>query len=119
MNWYEINNIEDFDSPALVVYPERVEQNISACIKMVGDLDRLRPHVKTNKTVEVVQMMLAQGIAKFKCATIAEAEMLAITCRRRYNAVYDAPLYALSLEGDSTPRSLTGLSPSLSQQYGE
>jgi D-serine deaminase-like pyridoxal phosphate-dependent protein len=78
MNWYEINNIKDFDSPALIVYPERVAQNISACIKMVGDLDRLRPHVKTNKTIEVVQMMLAQGIAKFKCATIAEAEMLAL-----------------------------------------
>src|SRR5690606_18280871 len=40
------------------------------------DPSRLRPHVKTNKTVEVSRMMLDAGIYQFKCATIAEAEML-------------------------------------------
>jgi len=38
----------------------------------------LRPHVKTNKIAEVCKMMLDTGIKKFKCATIAEAEMLAM-----------------------------------------
>ena len=38
----------------------------------------LRPHVKTNKINEVCKMMLDAGITKFKCATIAEAEMLAM-----------------------------------------
>lgn len=44
---------------------------------MVKDNSRLRPHVKTNKMSEVCQLMMDAGITKFKCATIAEAEMLA------------------------------------------
>jgi len=38
----------------------------------------LRPHVKTNKSAEATHLMLNAGITKFKCATIAEAEMLGI-----------------------------------------
>ncbi|MEO5889059.1 MAG: D-TA family PLP-dependent enzyme, partial [Ferruginibacter sp.] len=79
MNWYEIKNIDTLDSPALVVYQERIQQNIRLLISMVNnDTARLRPHVKTNKIAEVCKMMMDAGISKFKCATIAEAEMLAI-----------------------------------------
>jgi D-serine deaminase-like pyridoxal phosphate-dependent protein len=77
-SWYEINGIEGIDTPAMVVYPERVSNNIQAALGMIKDPSRLRPHVKTNKTVEVSQMMMEAGISQFKCATIAEAEMLAI-----------------------------------------
>ena len=38
---------------------------------------RLRPHLKTSKMGEVVRMHLDEGITRFKCATIAEAEMAA------------------------------------------
>jgi D-serine deaminase-like pyridoxal phosphate-dependent protein len=75
MNWFEIKNIETIDSPALVIYKERMQQNIESLIQM-KDVAHLRPHVKTNKISEVCKMMLAAGITKFKCATIAEAEML-------------------------------------------
>src|SRR5262249_50702040 len=44
---------------------------------MIPDTGRLRPHVKTNKMAEVCHMLLDAGITRFKCATIAEAEMLA------------------------------------------
>ena len=77
-NWYNIRQIENIDTPALVVYPERVKANIEAAIRMVKDPVRLRPHVKTNKTIEVTQMMMEAGITKFKCATIPEMEMLAL-----------------------------------------
>ena len=77
-SWYQINNIDELDSPALVIYPDRVRENIQTAIDMVGDPQRLRPHVKTHKTKEATQLMLAAGITKFKCATIAEAEMLAL-----------------------------------------
>jgi D-serine deaminase-like pyridoxal phosphate-dependent protein len=40
---------------------------------------RLRPHVKTHKTKEVNDLLLEAGITKFKCATIAEAELLALS----------------------------------------
>lgn len=77
-SWYHINNIASFDSPALVLYKERVVQNIKHAVGMVGDPARLRPHVKTNKIAEVCRLMMDAGISKFKCATIAEAEMLAM-----------------------------------------
>lgn len=77
-NWYEINQVEEIDSPALVVYPDRVKANIQIALHLVKDPARLRPHVKTHKTIEVTQLLLKAGIQQFKCATIAEAEMLAI-----------------------------------------
>lgn len=46
-------------------------------IRMTGDANRLRPHIKTHKTAEIIKMQMAHGIQKFKCATIAEAELLA------------------------------------------
>ena len=76
--WYWIDNVAQLDTPALVVYPDRVQQNIARLISTIGDVSRLRPHVKTNKSQEASQMMLDAGIQKFKCATIAEAEMLAM-----------------------------------------
>ena len=75
--WFEIKNINELDSPALVVFPQRVRQNIQLAIDMIGDVNRLRPHIKTNKSPDVAKLMLNAGITKFKCATIAEAEMLA------------------------------------------
>jgi D-serine deaminase-like pyridoxal phosphate-dependent protein len=77
-NWYLIEDIEKLDTPALVVYPDRIKANIQAALDMIGDPARLRPHVKTNKSTEVIKMMLEMGIYQFKCATIAEAEMLAL-----------------------------------------
>lgn len=75
-NWFDITDIGLLDSPALTVFPDRVKQNIRTAIEMTGDVERLRPHVKTHKSPEALQLMLDAGITKFKCATIAEAEML-------------------------------------------
>jgi D-serine deaminase-like pyridoxal phosphate-dependent protein len=76
--WYKINDVESIDTPALLIYADRVEQNIQTLVDEIDDVNRLRPHVKTHKTKEATQMMLKAGITKFKCATIAEAEMLAL-----------------------------------------
>lgn len=78
MNWYQISNVDQLDTPALVVYPGRVRENIRLAVEMVGDPSRLRPHVKTHKSPETTRLMLEAGIRHFKCATIAEAEMLAV-----------------------------------------
>lgn len=78
-NWYDIKNIDQIDSPALVVFPKHIESNIDRMIQMVGDPAILQPHIKTHKTREIVQMQMAKGITKFKCATIAEAELLGET----------------------------------------
>ena len=76
-NWYELDNPEEIVSPSLLVYPDRIEKNIALMISIIGDVTRLRPHIKTHKTAEIIEMQMQHGIQKFKCATIAEAELLA------------------------------------------
>lgn len=75
--WFQIKDAEEIDSPALLIYKNRVFSNIQTMIQIAGDPGRLVPHVKTHKMAEIVKMQLDSGISKFKCATIAEAEMLA------------------------------------------
>jgi len=75
--WFEAANISEYDTPALLLYPSRIIENIRRLVEKV-DTRRLRPHVKTNKIAEVSSLMMDAGIRKFKAATIAEAEMLAM-----------------------------------------
>lgn len=75
--WYKIENTDALDTPCLVVYPDRIKKNIQTVISSVNKVLNLRPHIKTNKSAEVCKMMLEAGVTKFKCATIAESEMLA------------------------------------------
>lgn len=53
-----------------------VEYNIQQAIVYAQGVEKFRPHVKTHKMLEVAKMQMDAGINKFKCATIAEAEML-------------------------------------------
>jgi D-serine deaminase-like pyridoxal phosphate-dependent protein len=76
--WFDILDTDLPDSPALLVYPDRVKQNIAMLTNSIDDVSRLRPHVKTHKCKEATLLTMQAGINKFKCATIAEAEMLAL-----------------------------------------
>ena len=76
-DWFRISNESEVPSPSLLLFPERIEENIRRMIALAGGADRLRPHVKTHKLPQVLQMQLRQGIHKFKAATIAESEMCA------------------------------------------
>ena len=79
MEWYTINGVESIDTPALIIFKDRVIHNIKLALSFVeNDPNRLRPHVKTHKTKEVSKLLIENGITKFKCATISEAEMLAM-----------------------------------------
>lgn len=74
---YRIADTSGIISPGLVLYKELIAENLRRMIEIAGGPARLRPHVKTHKMREIVRMKLAAGITKFKCATIAEAEMVA------------------------------------------
>jgi D-serine deaminase-like pyridoxal phosphate-dependent protein len=76
-NWYIVENVSEVYSPSLLVFPDRIEENIIRTILIADGPENLRPHVKTHKMAEVVTMLMKHGITKFKCATIAEAEMIA------------------------------------------
>ena len=70
-----IEGLARIASPALLLQPCVVEQNVERMIDLCGGARRLRPHVKTHKMDEVVRMQISAGIDKFKASTIAEVEM--------------------------------------------
>lgn len=75
-----ISNLSQIDSPSLLILKEKVEGNIDKMIAIAGGYtSRLMPHIKTNKMENVVKMMIAKGIKRFKAATVAEAELAAMT----------------------------------------
>ena len=75
--WAQVETAHEIPSPALLVYRDRVLANVQRMIDLAGGAQRLRPHIKTHKMPALTRMQLARGISKFKCATIAEAEMAA------------------------------------------
>ena len=75
---YTIINADKTDTPFLAVYPSMVKENIRKLIRFFDHTHQIRPHVKTHKCPQVVGLLLKAEITKFKCATIAEAEMLAL-----------------------------------------
>lgn len=75
-NWFQLKDTSGLVSPSLLLYPDRVKANLEKMLRAVKDPNRLRPHIKTHKMEAIVKMKLQMGIVKFKCATIAEAEML-------------------------------------------
>lgn len=74
---YDFAGQSEIISPQLVYYPAIIRCNIQKMIKMAGGADRLWPHIKTHKMAEVIALQLEAGITRFKCATIAEAEVAA------------------------------------------
>lgn len=74
---YRLSDTETLETPSLIYYEDIIRANTEKAIEMAGGAARLWPHVKTHKMAQMVRMQLAMGIARFKCATIAEAQMLA------------------------------------------
>jgi len=74
-----VKNSASLPSPALLFYEDAIRDNYVEAIRIAGSASRVRPHIKTHKTAEMVRIAMSFGIAKFKCATIAEAEMLSAT----------------------------------------
>ena len=75
-NWYRVADETTVPSPQALVFPHRITRNIRSAIEWAGGAHRLRPHVKTHKSTDVVRLHLDEGISKFKCSTLSEAAML-------------------------------------------
>lgn len=67
---------ERLQTPALIVYLDRVRENVQRMIDYAGSVDRWRPHLKTTKIPEVWSELLRAGVRQFKCATTREAAVL-------------------------------------------
>ena len=74
---YNLKHTDAIDSPALVYYEDIIRSNTVEAIRIAGNAMRLWPHVKTHKMSSLVGIQQELGINRFKCSTIAEAEMLA------------------------------------------
>jgi D-serine deaminase-like pyridoxal phosphate-dependent protein len=74
---YTLADASGVFSPALLFYHDLICRNIARCVEIASSPERLRPHVKTHKTREIVRLQLEAGISKHKVATVAEAEMVA------------------------------------------
>jgi D-serine deaminase-like pyridoxal phosphate-dependent protein len=61
----------------LIYYKDIILDNTKRIIEMAGGPLMLWPHVKSHKTDKLIYMQIELGITRFKCATIAEAEMTA------------------------------------------
>ena len=74
---YYFKNANQISSPALLVYPSMIGDNIDNALKLIsGENSFLCPHVKTIKSKEPLYMAMERGIRSFKCSTMAEAELL-------------------------------------------
>lgn len=74
---YHVSHADELITPVLLYYKDYIIQNIEKAVAIAGDPQRLWPHVKTHKTRELISLLIAHGVTRFKCATIAEAEVVA------------------------------------------
>ena len=94
---YTIRDTDDIITPALIYYKDGLLENAARAIRMAGGADRLWPHVKTHKSMDMVHMLMKLGIRRFKCAQIAELEMV---CR----AGADAAILSMPPAGPTARR---------------
>jgi len=97
---YHFTGEENIDSPSLIYYHDIIKENIHKAISLAGGIHRLWPHIKTHKNAGLIKMQLECGINRFKCATIAEAEMCAKTCEafKDTNILVAYPLVGTAIE---------------------
>jgi D-serine deaminase-like pyridoxal phosphate-dependent protein len=61
---YVLEDASRIITPALVIYPEYVESNIKATLKMLrDDPDRWRPHIKTAKLGATIRQLIKHRLA--------------------------------------------------------
>lgn len=74
---YQVAHADQLITPVLLYYKDYIVKNIEKAVAIAGDPKRLWPHVKTHKTRELISLLIEYGVTRFKCATIAEAEVVA------------------------------------------
>lgn len=75
---YRITGVESVMTPALAIYPEIVDANIEATLRVLGgSANRWRPHVKTSKLGFIMRRLVARGVVNVKCATTLELQTAA------------------------------------------
>lgn len=82
--------LERLPTPMLLVRLDRVRGNLARMDELLaehGGLARWRPHVKTAKIPDVLELLLERGLRRFKCATTREARVLLELAERRGESI--------------------------------
>lgn len=78
LNSYRIDDLSRVLTPALAIYPDVVDANIRATLRVMGgDANRWRPHIKTAKLGFIIRRLVEHGVRNLKCSTTLE---LAAAC---------------------------------------
>lgn len=94
-------NIIDLESPAFLIDAARLERNSRMMLKRSGKLGvRLRPHVKTHKSVEIARLQLGGREGPVTVSTLAEA-------RAFCQAGFDDITYAVPISPHKLASALT------------
>lgn len=73
LNAYALRDTDRILTPALLIYPDLIDANIQATLRMLGsDPNRWRPHIKTAKLAFTIRRYLDHGIRNLKCSTTLE-----------------------------------------------
>ncbi len=72
----------------MLLFEDAVDHNIRSVCELAGGAGNLFTHVKTHKSEAITRKQIAVGIDSFKCATLAELEMVLHTGARRVILAY-------------------------------
>jgi len=71
-------HITELDTPSLLVDLDKLKKNIKEMSDFAAENKlKLRPHIKTHKSIKLAQMQLDAGAGGITCAKISEAEVMA------------------------------------------
>jgi D-serine deaminase-like pyridoxal phosphate-dependent protein len=71
-------SLDSVDTPALLVDEARLDYNVAAMARLCGQHGkRLRPHIKTHKTLEIARRQREHGAVGLTVAKLGEAEVYA------------------------------------------
>ncbi|QOR66976.1 D-TA family PLP-dependent enzyme [Cytobacillus suaedae] len=70
--------IKELDTPSLLLDKSKLDQNLQEMSRFAIENNvRLRPHIKTHKSVNIAKLQLQAGAVGITCAKIGEAEVMA------------------------------------------
>lgn len=75
MGGYKVADPDSIETPAMLVFQDKVDENIQVLSDIAGGCGNIFAHVKTHKSEDITRKQVEVGIAGFKCATLSELEM--------------------------------------------
>jgi D-serine deaminase-like pyridoxal phosphate-dependent protein len=85
---YRVAKPDELPTPAMIVFRDHVHHNIRSVCEVANGGRNLFTHAKTHKSIAVTRMQIEMGIDQFKCATLAELEMVLQAGARRAILAY-------------------------------